>query len=376
MNKELIKLTQRLIRIDSSNPPGKEKEIALFIERYIKNLKFTSKLYEFERNRPNLVCKIPSLRSKKKLLITPHIDTVPPSGKWRFSPFSGKIYRGRIYGRGASDDKGNVAVALYLIKLLREKKIRLKNLDLIIAFTADEETGSKVGIKPLLNYLGKIDYGLVLDSDDFEIVIAQKGLLHLRVEIFGKEAHGAYPERGINAIEKSVYILNELLQEDWENKVHPLLKRPTINIGRICGGEKVNVVAGFNFFELDIRYIPSMNKKNIEKKLRKIIEKYTRKYRIKILAHQKPLEIAKNHFLIKLMRKVLKRHKIKVSYKASLGATVINFLSERGIEGFCFGFGSKGYAHSANEYVKIKNLYGGVEVLKDYVLSLDDYAGR
>jgi len=375
MNKELIKLTQKLIRIDSSNPPGKEKEIALFIERYIKNLKFTPKVYEFEKNRPNLVCKIPSLRSKKKLLITPHIDTVPPSGKWRFPPFSGRIYRGRIYGRGATDDKGNAAVALYLIKLLREKRIRLKNLDLIIAFTADEETGSKVGIKPLLNHLGKINYGLVLDSDDFEIVVAQKGLLHLRVEIFGKEAHGAYPERGVNAIEKSVYILNELLQENWENKVHPLLKRPTINIGRISGGEKVNIVAGFNFFELDIRYIPSMNKKSIEKKLRKIIEKYIKKYRIKILAHQKPLEIAKEHFLIKLMRKVLKKHKIKISYKASLGATVINFLSEKGIEGFCFGFGSKGCAHSANEYVKIKDLCQGIKVLKDYVLALDDYAG-
>ena len=119
-----------------------------------------------------------------------------------------------------------------------------------------------------------------------------------------------------------------------------------------------------------------MNKKSIEKKLRKIIEKYIKKYRIKILAHQKPLEIAKEHFLIKLMRKVLKKHKIKISYKASLGATVINFLSEKGIEGFCFGFGSKGCAHSANEYVKIKDLCQGVEVLKDYVLSLDDYAGR
>jgi acetylornithine deacetylase/succinyl-diaminopimelate desuccinylase-like protein len=72
---------------------------------------------------------------------------------------------------------------------------------------------------------------------------------------------------------------------------------------------------------------------------------------------------------------VLEKHKIKPQYKPSFGATVITFLKDKGIEAFAFGFGSKGCAHSTNEYVKIENLRKGVEVLKDYVIKLDEYLG-
>ncbi len=373
---QLITLTRNLVKIDSSNPPGKEKEIALFIKAYLKNLRVSAKLYEFRKNRPNVVCRIASRNSKKSLLITPHIDTVPPTGIWRFPPFSGALQKGRIYGRGATDDKVNVAVALYLIKVLREENIRLRNLDLVFAFTADEETGSEFGIRPLLKHLEGLDYGLVLDSNEFDIIVAQKGLLHLRIEVLGKEAHGAYPQRGINAIEKSVYILNDILKYSFSKKAHPLLKRTTLNIGRIEGGDKVNIVACYNSFELDIRYLPSMNKDEIIAKIKKIIEKYHNRYKIKILAHQKPLEIIRNHFLIGLLKTVLKEHKIKQQYKASMGATVINFLKERGIESFAFGFGSRGCAHITNEYVKVINLRKGIKVLKDYVLELDRFLSK
>ncbi|MCK4809887.1 MAG: ArgE/DapE family deacylase [Candidatus Omnitrophica bacterium] len=373
---QLIALTRGLIKIDSSNPPGNEKEIAFFIKAYLKKLGVSAKLYEFRKDRPNVVCKIASLNSQKSLLITPHIDTVPPTGKWRFPPFSGALHKGRIYGRGATDDKVNVAVALHLIKLLQEEKIRLKNLDLVFAFTADEETGSEFGIKPLLKHLKRLDYGLVLDSNEFDIIVAQKGLLHLHIEIFGKEAHGAYPQKGINAIEKSVYILNDILKYKFSKKGHPLLKKPTLNIGKIEGGDKVNIVAGCNFFELDIRYLPFMSKDEIIAKIKKIIEKYHNRYKIKILAHQKPLEISRNHFLVGLLKTVLKHHKIKHHYKASMGATVINFLKEKGIESFAFGFGSRGCAHITNEYVKVRNLSKGMQVLKDYVLELDRFLSK
>ena len=371
MNRELITLTQKLINIDSSNPPGKEKEVISFIQSYLAELGVPSKIYEFKKERPNLICAINSINRRKKIVLTPHIDTVPVTGCWRFGPFSGKVYKGRIYGRGATDDKGNAAVALYLIKILKQEKILLKNLDLVFAFTADEETGSDYGIKPLLKKLRGVDYGIVLDSGEFDIVVAQKGLLHIKIEIFGKEAHGAYPERGINAIEKSVYILKDILKEKLTPHAHPLLKETTVNIGTIQGGEKVNIVAGYNSFELDIRYIPPFKKEMIIKKIRKIIERYKVRYKIQILASQEPLQIRKTHFLIKELKRVLRHYRITPCCKPSFGATVINFLKDKGIDTFAFGFGSKGCAHTTNEYVKIDNLVKGVKILKTYLLQLD-----
>ena len=376
MSRELIRLTQKLIRIDSQNPPGKEREIALFIKGYLKNLRLTCRIYEFKKDRLNVVCKIPSLKNKKSIVFVPHLDTVPVSGTWRFGPFSGKIFKDKIYGRGASDCKSNVGVAMYLIKRLKEENIRLNNLDLIFAFSADEETGSNFGIKALLKQLKGIHYGVVLDASDFNIIVAQKGLLHLRVEVLGKEAHGAFPERGINAIEKSIYALRDILQTDFSYKPHCLLNRPTLNIGRFSGGDKVNIVAGYAFFELDIRYLPSMEKKEIIKDIEKLLKKHIEKYKVTILASQPPIEIDKNNFLIKILEQTLKNHNIKPCLKPSFGATVINFLKDEGIESFAFGFGTEGCAHTKNEYVKIKNLYKGVDVLKDYIVSLDKYLER
>ncbi|MFH1771636.1 MAG: M20/M25/M40 family metallo-hydrolase [Candidatus Omnitrophota bacterium] len=247
MKMDAVNLLQELVRIDSQNPPGDEREIAAFIQKFLKAINVEFKVYEFKKSRPNLICQLKSDNCKKKLLLTPHLDTVPATGNWKFPPLSGKLYKGNIYGRGATDCKSNVAVVLSLIEKLKSKE-PLKNLDLIFAFTSDEETGSRYGTIPLMKYLRGIDYGVVLDADEFDIIVAQKGLLHLHVELFGKEAHGAYPERGISAVEKGVEILYEIKKRKFKYETHKLLKKPTLNVGRFEGGDKVNIVAGYAFF--------------------------------------------------------------------------------------------------------------------------------
>ncbi|MFH1767962.1 MAG: ArgE/DapE family deacylase [Candidatus Omnitrophota bacterium] len=370
---EVIRLIQELIRIDSQNPPGSERKISLFIKDYLKKIKVKASLYEYKKNRTNVVCRIESIKSRKTLLVTPHTDTVPATGKWLYPPLSGKINKGRIYGRGATDCKGNVAVALSVIKKIRQGNIRFNNLDLIFAFTADEESGSEFGIKPLLKDLKGIDYGVVLDSDEFEIIVAQKGLFHLRVELFGKEAHGAFPQRGINAIEKGVFALSEILKTKLSPKTHPLLERPTINIGKFEGGDKVNIVAGYAYFDIDIRLIPSMKRKDIIRKIERVVRKHIDKYKITVLAAQDPIEIDRDNLLIKTLQHTLRKNNIRPKLKACFGATVINFLTDRGIGAFAFGFGSRGTAHTKNEYVKANNLSKGCNVLLDYLISLDKH---
>jgi len=368
---EVIFLTQKLIRINSQNPGANEKKAAYFIKQYLTRLGFTAKTYEFKKDRTNVVVTIPSCRRKKRILFTPHIDTVPATGRWRYPPLSGKIVSDRIYGRGATDCKSNVGVSLAVIKELADLKFRPQNIDIVFAFTADEETGSEFGIKPLIKKLKRIDYGVVLDADEFDIIVAQKGLLHIRVEVSGREAHGAFPERGINAIEKSIYALCALFKEKLSAKPHLLLKSPTINIGTFHGGDKVNMVAGYAVFELDIRFTPPLTKAEIIKRLKQIFSKHLPKHKLTVLAHQEPIEINKNSFLIKTLKSILKYYKIKPVLKPSFGATVINFLKDESIETFAFGFGTKWCAHIKNEYVAIDNLRRGVGVLRDYIISLD-----
>ena len=367
--KRLIKLTQKLIQIDSQNPPGDEFQIANFVKGYLKGLGLNTKIYEFKKRRANVVACLEGKHKKYSLLITPHLDTVPRGQNWHFNPFSGSIYNGRIYGLGATDCKGNLAASLEAINSLIEGKIRL-DYNLFFAATSDEETGSALGLIPLLNKgILKPNAAVVLDSDNFNIIVTQKGLIHLKVKIQGKKAHGAYPWRGINAIDIAIDILKELKELKLIYRKNKYLRPPTINIGTIKGGDKVNVVADWCEFELDFRFLPGMKIKEILEKLKSIIQKHTRRFKIEIQGIQKPYSIDKNHPLIDCLTQAMKKLNVKPIIKGSEGATTVTFFRDKNIPAIATGFGSQGCAHTANEYVKIDDLYKGTRVLEEFLKS-------
>ncbi|MBU1997517.1 MAG: M20/M25/M40 family metallo-hydrolase, partial [Candidatus Omnitrophica bacterium] len=246
--KRLIALTQKVLSIDSQNPPGKELKLAKFIEADMRSLGLDVKTYTYAKNRPNIVAtlkgSLPRIKAKKEaLLLTPHFDTVPIGDGWKFDPFGSQIIGDKLYGRGTSDDKGNLASSMEVMRSLVEDGFMPKK-DIVMAATVDEETGSHYGIVPLLDKkVFTPKFALVLDSDEFDTIIAQKGLFHMNVQVFGKKAHGAYNWLGENAIEAAARIIAKLKKIKFKYKKHPILRPPTINIGTIKGGDKVNMVA-------------------------------------------------------------------------------------------------------------------------------------
>lgn len=367
--KRIIKLIRKLISIDSQNPPGDETKIAHFVKNYLISLGLKTKLYEFKKRRSNVVATLPGKNKKHSLLITPHLDTVPSGKNWKFNPFLGRIYQGKIYGLGATDCKGNLACALEAINSLVEDK-KVLEYNLVLAATSDEESGSKFGLIPLLEKgILRPSVAVVLDSDDFSIIITQKGLIHLKVKLQGKKAHGAYPWRGINAIDKALDILKELKAKKWVFKKNKYLKPPTLNIGTIKGGDKVNVVADWCEFELDFRFLPGMSDKEILKGIKNIIQKHSKNFDLEIEGIQEPYWINKNYPLVDYLLKVMRKVRVKPIIKGSEGATTLTFFKNKNIPAVATGFGSGGTAHIADEYVEINNLYKGAQVLEEFLKS-------
>jgi succinyl-diaminopimelate desuccinylase len=376
--KRLIKLTQKLIQINSENPPGDESRIAGFVKKYLADIGLEAKIYEFKRKRSNVVATLGGRNKKYSLLITPHLDTVPEGQNWHFSPFIGKIQRARIYGLGATDCKGNLGCSLEAINSLVEDNVVL-DYNLIFAATADEESGSGLGLIPLLDKgILKPDLALVLDSDDFAIIITQKGLIHLKVKLQGRKAHGAYPWLGINAIDAAINILKELKARKFAYTKNKYLKPPTLNIGTIKGGDKVNVVADWCEFELDYRFLPGESAKEILNGIKGVIKKYVQKLsrksgmpqnaaEIEIEGIQNPYRINKGHPLVYYLAKAMRKIKLKPVIKGSEGATTITFFQNKNIPAVATGFGCGGCAHIADEYVKIENLYKGAMVLEEFI---------
>lgn len=368
--KRLIKTIQKLISLDSQNPPGDEREIAEFVSKYLKGLGLRIKAYIFSNKRVNILATLPGGKRLKSLLITPHLDTVPAGANWKTSALKAKIIGNRIYGLGATDCKGNLASALEAISAIVEDGIKL-DYDLIFAATADEESGSALGLIPLLERkLLKADAAVVLDADDFEIVVTQKGLMHLTVRIGGKKAHGAYPWLGVNAIDLAAKIIIDLKTQDQDCFKNKYLRAPTINVGTIKGGDKVNVVSDWCEFELDFRFLPGSNEKEILRSLRETIIKYTKNYKIEIQGIQAPYYIDPRHPLVSSLVSAMQSLKIKPRISGSEGATVITFFKKMNIPAIATGFGAEGCAHIADEYACLDNLYNGARVLKVF---LKDY---
>ena len=363
----LIKLVRDLIRIDSQNPPGNESRIACFVKDYLEAAGLKIKLYEFKKGRTNLVSVMNPGKGKKSLLITPHLDTVPKGSGWRSDPFSGRIIDNKIFGLGATDCKGNLACAMEALRSLSEEKIAL-DYTLIFAATADEETGSEFGLAPLLKK--KIlapDAAVVLDSDDFSIIVAQKGLIHVKVSVFGKRAHGAYPWLGENAIDSAVNIIRELKARRFAYKKNRYLKGPTVNVGTIKGGDKVNIVADWCEFELDFRFLPGMSAKDILKDLRRSVKKYSEKFRIEVNGIQDFFLIKENYSLVESLKKAIFSAGARPLIMGSEGATTISFFQEAKIPAVATGFGCEGCAHTANEYIRVDSLYKGAIALKAFL---------
>jgi succinyl-diaminopimelate desuccinylase len=368
--KRLIKLTQKLISINSENPPGNESRIARFVQSYLKDLGLYARVYEFKKRRSNVVASLAGKDNTHSLLITPHLDTVPAGLSWKRSPFAGKIEGGRIYGLGATDCKGNLACALESIRSLVEDGAAL-DYKLIFAATADEESSSEHGLVPLLKRgILKADAALILDSDDFKIIVTQKGLLHLKVKIKGRRAHGAYPWRGVNAIEVAVDIIRAVRTHKFHYTKNKFLKPPTVNVGTIKGGDKVNIVADWCEFELDVRFLPGMRAEDLLRAIKKIMSRYSKKGKIEIESIQAPYGISERHPLIKSLKQAIRKTRMRPIIEGSEGATVITFFQEKDIPAVASGFGSGGTAHAADEYVKIDNLYKGARVLEQF---LKDY---
>jgi succinyl-diaminopimelate desuccinylase len=349
INKErLVRLTQKLIAIDSQNPPGNEARIGSFVQGYLKKLGVKAKSYSFKKERPNIVAVLKGRNKNPSLLITPHLDTVPAGKNWSLPPFAGKIRKGRLYGLGATDCKGNLACALEVINSLVEDKVKL-DYDLIFAATADEEAGSHLGLIPLLKQgILKPKVAIVLDSDDFSIIVAQKGLVHLKIKIQGKRAHGAYPWRGENAIDCAVDIINALRKLKISRHKHLYLRPATMNIGTIRGGDKVNVVADWCEMELDFRFLPQESAQGLLQIIKNIARKYAPKHKIEMESIQKPYEISSSHLLVRHLASAIRKAGERPEIKGSEGATVITFFQNYNIPALATGFGCGGCAHTVN----------------------------
>lgn len=273
---ELVGLASALVQIRSYNPPGDEaacaSSLAAFLAAQLGEAAAIT-LQPAAPQRSNLVARLPGRGEKPALLMCAHLDTVPPgSAAWSFDPLSGHVGDGRIHGRGALDTKGSLAaMALALVALSRAGRVPAG--DLILLATVDEESGG-LGAKTYVESGGMRGVGAVVigEPTSLDLVIAHRGALWLDITAHGKAAHGAMPQEGINAILPLAALLRRVANHPFPYDPHPLLAPPTINVGTIAGGTKINMVPDECRASVDIRTVPGQSHATVREEILRMAE--------------------------------------------------------------------------------------------------------
>ena len=252
-----VALTRKLIQFDTVNPPGNERACAEHLGRLLEKAGFAASYHEFAERRASLIARIGGASDKPPLCFTGHIDTVPIGAMpWSVDPFAGDSADGRLYGRGSSDMKSGVAAFVTAMIALAPDLARGPGVVLVI--TAGEETGCEGAghLARLDGALGRAGAVVVAEPTANYPYVGHKGAFWLKARTRGVTAHGSMPERGVNAIHKAAHAVTRLERFEFEAQAHPVLGRPTLNVGTFHGGLNINSVPDQAEIGIDIRTIP------------------------------------------------------------------------------------------------------------------------
>ena len=309
---DAAEILQRLIRFDTSNPPGGERVCIDWIRELLEPTGAELKVVAREPERPNLIARLRGRGEAPPLLLQGHVDVVPARGSWQHEPFGGELHDGQIWGRGALDMKGGVAMMLAAFMRAAAAPEPPRG-DVIMCALCDEEAGSDFGAAFLVDEHPELFEGVRHAIGEFgaftltlagrrfyPIMVAEKQVCWTRALLRGRAGHGSMPVRGgamgklgrvlerldskrlpvhvttgaramVDAIaaelpEPLALPLRALLVPSLTDPLlmalgergrmfDPLLHN-TASATIVAGGEKTNVIPGEVTLELDCRLLP------------------------------------------------------------------------------------------------------------------------
>ena len=421
----VAELLSRLIRFNTTNPPGSEGECVRFLADLLGSASISTKLYSRSPDRPNLIARLPGRAEAPPLLLYGHADVVTTAGQtWSHPPFEGRIIDGSVWGRGALDMKGGVAMMVSALLRAKEEGLRPAG-DIVLAIVADEEAGGADGARFLVEQHPDVFEGVRFALGEFGgfplhlagrrfymIQVAEKQPCWLETTLRGRAGHGARPMRGgamatlgrvlsaldrkrtpihitpvtrrtIETITRHVsrpkgFILRRLLRPQLTDRILGLLGstgrtfeplfRHTVNATVVHGGEKPNVIPSEIVLGLDARILPGFDPEDLLDELRRLIGT---DLGFRVLYHDTAppdLDFGLFDTLGEVLRE-LDRDAIPVPFLLP-GSTDARFFSQLGIQSYGFtpmslpaGLDFFSTIHAADERIPVEALGFGANAI-------------
>ena len=373
---QVKKLLRELIALPSVNPAflpandprGGEQRIADFLAATAGCNGLEVEFQEVFPERANVLARlIPSGRTRQRILLAPHLDTV---GGESPAMFRSREKPGRLYGRGACDTKGSVAAMMVAVVELARSSGRPKQTEIVFAGLADEENGQG-GSRALVAKGFKADLAIVGEPTLLQAVTAHKGDLWLQLETRGKAAHGSRPELGRNAVHEMARIVDWLettYAAALRRRRHPLLGHPTVSVGAIAGGTQPNIVPDRCRISIDRRTIPGETEASVRREIKSLLHSHAVKAEL-LNIRNAPCPALETKLKLPLVHRFL----ASIGQRRAVGAHYFcdaAVLAQGGIPSVVFGPGDIAQAHTADEWISLRQLEQGSRMLFRFLKSL------
>jgi len=355
---DVILLAQKLVQFNTINPPGNEKEIALFCGGILSRNGFDVTYFPYKENRLNVVAEIGITENKSAIVLSGHLDVVPLGQKeWGVDPFAGEIINDKLYGRGAADMKSGVAAIIS--SAIRRVKTSIPEGGIRIILSASEEDGCK-GIAHLINTtkgkLGNARAIIVAEPTDNIPICGHKGALYLWIKVTGVTAHSSMPEKGDNAIYKAARAISKIENYKFNIEEDPILGMPTINVGVVKGGLHINSVPDKAEFSIDVRSTTKINHHEIIDEFRNLLGD---EFSFEKLIDRKPVFTDVNHPFVQFVDKVVGVTRTKGNVPKALPyVTDASILQDyyKDVPTIIMGPGESFMAHQTDECCKLDSI--------------------
>lgn len=324
--------------------------------------------YNNDKSKANLYAII-GPRTGGGVALSGHSDVVPVEGQdWTRDPWTLTREDALLYGRGAADMKGFIAVVLAAVPAMLEQDLR-EPIHLCISH--DEEIGC-VGVRSLLEYLAgqatRPRSCIVGEPTRMDIVTGHKGKLATRCHVNGRACHSALAPRGVNAVHAAARVIGFLMDMARDRReAGPFddafdVPYSTIHTGVIHGGTTVNIVPAECYFDFEFRNLPGDEPMEMLEAVKRFVkdqvepEMHTGEHGVEFqwqeLSHVAGLTTDETDAVVKLIRRLTDNDRIK---KVGFGTEAGGF-SRIGIQSVVCGPGSISQAHTPDEFIEISQL--------------------
>jgi len=371
----LVAFAQRLIRTPS--PSGQEAEVSAIYAKELEAVGFDEVSVDSMGNVTGiLAADSPDLR----VLFNGHLDHAEP-GEMQ-SPYSGEIVSGEpygtsgpvIWGRGAVDMKGAIAAMAYAGKAVKDAGIKLRKSVAVTAVVREEEARGE-GIKFLLDDSGlRADMSVSCEPSGLDICLGHRGKLEYTITTYGKTAHGAMPELGVNAIYKMNDFISEL-RESYHLPTHPVLGNCTHTILETGAspGRLTPITPDCCWIAFDRRYLPTESAESVQTEIEAIFKTLSERdpeFDASIVNDKDfpPFFCDEREEVVQLMRRarkeVLGNDKKPRSWRFGVDGT---FIHAAGMPCVGIGPGIETFAHTPQDHLPVDQLIAACEIYAQFI---------